>query len=85
VGVLLQKCGEEVTRAPSTRAYTTAAAAKARCADIAGPTLTDMVACICPCLPLQPKYEAYMKLFEPLCGPPPQRPILTEGANKVRN
>lgn len=25
-----------------------------------------------------------MKLFEPLCGPAPQRPILTEGANKVR-
>jgi hypothetical protein len=33
---------------------------------------------------VQPKYEAYMKLFEPLCGPAPQRPILTEGANKVR-
>lgn len=31
----------------------------------------------------EPKYEAYMKLFEPLCGPPPQRPILTEGAAKV--
>jgi len=36
-------------------------------------------------LALQPKYEAYMKLFEPLCGPAPQRPILTEGANKVRH
>jgi hypothetical protein len=32
----------------------------------------------------EPKYEAYMKLFEPLCGPAPQRPILTEGASKVR-
>lgn len=31
----------------------------------------------------EPKYEAYMKLFEPLCGPAPQRPILTEGANKL--
>eukprot|EP00877_Chromochloris_zofingiensis_P013793 jgi/Chrzof1/8668/Cz03g19130.t1 len=31
----------------------------------------------------EPKYEAYMKLFEPLCGPGPQRPILTEGAAKV--
>lgn len=31
----------------------------------------------------EPRYEAYMKLFEPLCGPGPQRPILTEGANKV--
>ena len=31
----------------------------------------------------EPKYEAYMKLFEPLCGPAPQRPILTEGATKV--
>lgn len=49
---------------------------------------TETVACPCLCLSLrvclQPKYEAYMKLFEPLCGPPPQRPILTEGANKVR-
>jgi hypothetical protein len=36
-----------------------------------------------PPSPAQPKYEAYMKLFEPLCGPAPQRPILTEGANKV--
>lgn len=33
----------------------------------------------------EPKYEAYMKLFEPLCGPGPQRPILTEGAAKVRH
>lgn len=32
----------------------------------------------------EPKYEAYMKLFEPLCGPNPSRPILTEGASKVR-
>jgi len=31
----------------------------------------------------EPKYEAYMKLFEPLCGPAPQRPILTEGATKL--
>lgn len=31
----------------------------------------------------EPKYEALMKLFEPLCGPGPQRPILTEGAAKV--
>lgn len=31
----------------------------------------------------EPRYESYMKLFEPLCGPGPQRPILTEGANKV--
>eukprot|EP00775_Hariotina_reticulata_P012187 gene12187-12324_t len=31
----------------------------------------------------EPRYEAYMKLFEPLCGPGPQRPILTEGANKL--
>lgn len=32
----------------------------------------------------EPKYEAYMKLFEPLCGPSPNRPIITEGAVKVR-
>lgn len=38
---------------------------------------------LCISVLLQPKYEAYMKLFEPLCGPAPQRPILTEGANKV--
>lgn len=32
----------------------------------------------------EPRYEAYMKLFEPLCGPGgPQRPIITEGAPKV--
>lgn len=31
----------------------------------------------------EPKYEAYMKLFEPLCGPAPSRPILIEGAAKV--
>ncbi len=31
----------------------------------------------------EPKYEAYMKLFEPLCGPAPSRPILMEGAAKV--
>eukprot|EP00197_Chlamydomonas_leiostraca_P009732 CAMPEP_0202867016 /NCGR_PEP_ID=MMETSP1391-20130828/8482_1 /ASSEMBLY_ACC=CAM_ASM_000867 /TAXON_ID=1034604 /ORGANISM="Chlamydomonas leiostraca, Strain SAG 11-49" /LENGTH=691 /DNA_ID=CAMNT_0049547011 /DNA_START=185 /DNA_END=2258 /DNA_ORIENTATION=+ len=31
----------------------------------------------------EPKYEAYMRLFEPLCGPPVNRPILTEGAAKV--
>lgn len=31
----------------------------------------------------EPKYESYMKLFEPLCGPGPNRPILTEGAAKV--
>jgi hypothetical protein len=29
------------------------------------------------------RYEAYMKLFEPLCGPGPGRPIITEGAVKV--
>lgn len=32
----------------------------------------------------EPKYEAYMKLFEPLCGSVPNRPIITEGAVKVR-
>lgn len=31
----------------------------------------------------EPKYEPYMKLFEPLCGPAPTRPILTDGAAKV--
>lgn len=31
----------------------------------------------------EPKYEAYMKLFEPLCGPAPSRPILVEGSAKV--
>ena len=25
-----------------------------------------------------PKYSAYLGLFEPLCGPQPQRPILTD-------
>lgn len=32
----------------------------------------------------EPKYQAFMALFDPLCGPSPQRPILTEGQNKVR-
>ena len=32
----------------------------------------------------EPRYEAYMKLFEPLCGPGPNRPIITEGAIKAR-
>ena len=27
----------------------------------------------------EPKYETFMRLFEPLCGPAPQRPILIEG------
>lgn len=32
----------------------------------------------------EPRYDAYMKLFEPLCGQAgPQRPIITEGAPKV--
>lgn len=31
----------------------------------------------------EPRYEAYMRLFEPLCGPNLTRPILTEGAAKV--
>lgn len=31
----------------------------------------------------EPKYDLLMRLFEPLCGPPPHRPILTEGAAKV--
>lgn len=31
----------------------------------------------------EPKYEVYMRLFEPLCGPAISRPILTEGAAKV--
>lgn len=32
----------------------------------------------------EPKYSAYVALFEPLCGPAgPARPILTEGAPKV--
>jgi hypothetical protein len=33
----------------------------------------------------EPKYQAFMALFDPLCGPSPQRPILTEGQNKVRH
>ena len=32
----------------------------------------------------EPKYEAFMRLFDPLIGPAPQRPILIEGAAKVR-
>lgn len=31
----------------------------------------------------EPKYAACMALFEPLCGPQPQRPILTESLAKV--
>jgi hypothetical protein len=31
----------------------------------------------------EPKYEIYMKLFEPLCGPQHSRPVLTDGATKV--
>lgn len=31
----------------------------------------------------EPKYQAFMTLFDPLCGPSPQRPILTEGQTKV--
>ncbi|CAD7699909.1 unnamed protein product [Ostreobium quekettii] len=31
----------------------------------------------------EPRYDAYMKLFEPLCGPTTSRPVLTEGAAKV--
>ncbi len=32
----------------------------------------------------EPKYSAYVSLFEPLCGPAgQQRPILTEGVAKV--
>lgn len=27
----------------------------------------------------EPKYETLIRLFEPLCGPAPQRPILIEG------
>lgn len=33
----------------------------------------------------EPKYQAFMALFDPLCGPSPQRPILTEGQNKVHS
>ena len=32
----------------------------------------------------EPKYQAFMALFDPLCGPQPHRPILTEGQSKVR-
>jgi hypothetical protein len=31
----------------------------------------------------EPKYTAYVALFEPLCGPGPQRPILLEEKPKV--
>eukprot|EP00803_Ostreobium_quekettii_P001098 evm.model.scf_1962.2 EVM.evm.TU.scf_1962.2 scf_1962:29823-30529(+) len=31
----------------------------------------------------EPKYDPYMKLFEPLCGPATGRPVLTDGAAKV--
>lgn len=31
----------------------------------------------------EPKYGALAKLFEPLCSPPPERPIDTEGATEV--
>jgi len=31
----------------------------------------------------EPKYQAFMTLFDPLCGPQPQRPILTDGQSKV--
>ena len=31
----------------------------------------------------EPKYQAFMALFDPLCGPQPQRPILTDGQSKV--
>ena len=31
----------------------------------------------------EPKYSAYSRLFEPLCGPGPQRPIILENAPKV--
>ena len=30
-----------------------------------------------------PKYAAYVALFEPLCGPGPQRPILQEDKARV--
>lgn len=32
----------------------------------------------------EPKYQAFMAIFDPLCGPSPQRPILTEGQTKAR-
>ena len=31
----------------------------------------------------EPKYQAFMALFDPLCGPQPQRPILTDGQSKA--
>ena len=31
----------------------------------------------------EPKYQAFMSLFDPLCGPQPHRPILTDGQSKV--
>ena len=31
----------------------------------------------------EPKYQAFMTLFDPLCGPQPHRPILTDGQVKV--
>ena len=31
----------------------------------------------------EPKYNAYVALFEPLCGPGPQRPILLEDKARV--
>ena len=31
----------------------------------------------------EPKYQAFMALFDPLCGPQPHRPILTDGQSKV--
>ena len=32
----------------------------------------------------EPKYQAFMTLFDPLCGPQPHRPILTDGQAKAR-
>ena len=31
----------------------------------------------------EPRYSAYVPLFEPLCGPGPQRPILLEEKSRV--
>ena len=31
----------------------------------------------------EPRYAAYMRLFEPLCGPAPQRPIMVESLAKI--
>lgn len=31
----------------------------------------------------EPKYQSFMAIFDPLCGPNPQRPILTDGQCKV--